>query len=192
MKNHKKEILVISSVSGGGKNTIITEIMKRFPSKFQLAITATTRKPRVNETHGKDYYFVSEEEFIQMIESEQLIEYAKVHNNYYGIPLAELHKVQKENKVLILNIDYQGLRTIRAKFPNHVISIFLMPPSEEIWLKRLSARNTESKEQLQIRVLEGKKEIEASKEYDYVVINDDLQKCVDEIVNILQKEGILT
>lgn len=191
MKKNKKEILVISSVSGGGKNTIITEIMRRFPLNFQLAITATTRKPRVNEVHGKDYYFISTEEFIKMIESNELIEHAKVHENYYGIPLSELQKAQKEHKTLILNIDYQGLRTIRSKFPDSIISIFLMPPSEEVWLKRLNARNTESREQLEIRIQQGKIEIEASKEYDYIVINDDLQRCVDEIITILKKEGIL-
>ncbi len=191
MEKTKKEILVISSVSGGGKNTVITQIIRQFPSNFQLAITATTRKPRVNEVHGKDYYFISKEEFIKMIESNQFIEHAKVHDNYYGIPLSELQKAKKENKTLILNIDYQGLRTIRSKFPDSIISIFLMPPSEEIWLKRLSERNTESREELEIRIQQGKIEIEASKEYDYIVINDDLQRCVDEIIAILTKEGVL-
>lgn len=184
----KKEIIIISSVSGGGKNTIIREIFKSYPDKFRVAITATTRKPRSNERHGKDYYFLSKEEFIKMIENNQLIEYAKVHENYYGIPLWELHKALEEKRILILNIDYQGMRTIKNKFNNKVLSIFLMPPSKEVWLERLKKRNTESEEELKIRIYEGEKEIEAAKEYDYVVINDDLERCKEEIISILKKE----
>jgi guanylate kinase len=184
----KKEVIIISSVSGGGKNTIIREILKSYPDKFRVAITATTRKPRSNERHGKDYYFLSKEEFIKMIENNQLIEYAKVHENYYGIPLWELHKALEEKRILILNIDYQGMRTIKNKFNNKVLSIFLMPPSKEVWLERLKKRNTESEEELKIRIYEGEKEIEAAKEYDYVVINDDLERCKEEIISILKKE----
>jgi guanylate kinase len=184
----KKEVIIISSVSGGGKNTIIREILKSYPDKFRVAITATTRKPRSNERHGKDYYFLSKEEFIKMIENNQLIEYAKVHENYYGIPLWELHKALEEKRILILNIDYQGMRTIKNKFNNKVLSIFLMPPSKEVWLERLKKRNTESEEELKIRIYEGEKEIEAAKEYDYVIINDDLERCKEEIISILKKE----
>jgi len=187
----KKEIIIISSVSGGGKNTIIREILKSYPDKFRVAITATTRKPRSNERHGKDYYFLSKEEFIKMIENNHLIEYAKVHENYYGIPLWELHKALEEKRILILNIDYQGMRTIKNKFNNKVLSIFLMPPSKEVWLERLKKRNTESEEELKIRIYEGEKEIEAAKEYDYVVINDDLERCKEEIISILKKENLI-
>ncbi|GIX43012.1 MAG: guanylate kinase [Leptospiraceae bacterium] len=190
-KNSKKEILIISSVSGGGKNTIIKELLHFFPEKFRVAVTATTRKPRNKEVHGKDYYFLSIEEFQEMINNNQFIEFAKVHNNYYGIPLWELHKAIEENKILILNIDYQGMRTIKNKFKNKVLSIFLMPPSKEVWLERLKKRNTESEEELQIRILEGEKEMEAAKEYDYIVVNDDLNDCKNQIISILKREQIL-
>ncbi|MCS7204494.1 MAG: guanylate kinase [Leptospiraceae bacterium] len=187
----KKEILIISSVSGGGKTTIIREILKRHPERFHLAITATTRKPRHKEIHGKDYYFISEEEFQNYIKEEKFIEFAKVHQNYYGVPIFELENAKKQNRVLILNIDYQGMRTVKKKFSSKTLSIFLMPPSEEVWLKRLRSRNTESEEEIQIRIQEGKKEIEAAKEYDYIVINDDLEICLQEIQSILKKEFIL-
>lgn len=187
----KKNILIISSVSGGGKNTIINKLLEKYPENFKVAITATTRKPRSNEINGKHYFFLTEEEFKNKIENNQFIEYARVHNYYYGIPLSELENALKENKKLILNIDYQGMRTIKKQFHNQTLSIFLKPPSEEVWLERLKKRNTESNQELLIRIEEGKKEMEAAKEYDYIVINDNLEDCVKNVINILQKEDLI-
>ena len=189
--NLKKNILIISSVSGGGKTTIINELLKLFPHRFRVAITATTRSPRTNEIDGKHYYFLSYDKFHQMIQENQFIEYAKVHSNFYGIPAWELDKAIEEKKILILNIDYQGMRTIKKKYPSNVLSIFLMPPSKEIWLERLKKRNTESEKELQIRIQEGEKEIQAAKKYDYIVINGELNECIHQIVDILKKEQML-
>ncbi len=188
----QKNILIISSVSGGGKTTIINELIKLFPNRFRVAITATTRSPRKNEIDGKHYYFLSHDKFQQMIQENQFIEYAKVHGNYYGIPNWELDKAIEEKKILILNIDYQGMRTIKKNYPYSVLSIFLMPPSKEIWLQRLKKRNTESEEELQIRIQEGEKEIQAAKEYDYIVINGELNECIHQIIDILKKEQLLS
>lgn len=188
---NKFKILVISSVSGGGKNTIIREILKLYPKDFYLAITATTRTKREGEILGKDYYFLSKEEFTDMIQKNQFLEYAIVHNNYYGVPISEIQKSKEQKKNLILNIDYQGLRTIKQKINEKIVSIFLKPPNEEIWLKRLRSRNTDSEEAIQIRLREGKKELEASKEYDYIVVNDKLEICIEEILNILKKEKFI-
>lgn len=188
---NKFKILVISSVSGGGKNTIIREILKLYPEYFYLAITATTRPKREGEIPGKDYYFLSKEEFTDMIQKNQFLEYAIVHNNYYGVPISEIQKSKEQKKNLILNIDYQGLRTIKQKINEKIVSIFLKPPNEEVWLKRLRSRNTDSEEAIQIRLREGKKELEASKEYDYIVVNDKLEICIEEILNILKKEKFI-
>lgn len=185
------KILVISSVSGGGKNTVIREILKLYPKDFYLGITATTRSKREGEIPGKDYYFLSKEEFMDMIQKNQFLEYAIVHNNYYGVPISEIQKSKEQNKNLILNIDYQGLRTIKQKINEKIVSIFLKPPNEEIWLERLKSRNTDSEEAIYIRVREGKKELEASKEYDYIVVNDKLEICIEEILNILKKENFI-
>ncbi len=185
----QKNILVISSVSGGGKNTVIKELLKKMPEKFVVAITATSRLPREKEIHGVHYYFLSREDFEEKIKNNEFLEYAIVHENYYGVPLSELQRVG--DKILILNIDYQGMRTLKNKFPEQVLSIFLLPPDERTWFKRLSSRNTETYEQLEIRLRDGIKEIHSSEEYDYRVINDDLQSCVNEIIQILQNEKML-
>ncbi|MFN3605468.1 MAG: guanylate kinase [Leptonema sp. (in: bacteria)] len=189
MKDFK--ILVISSVSGGGKNTVIKEILKIYPENFYLAITATTRNMRNGEIPNKDYYFFSKEDFNKMIQEEKFLEFAIVHNNYYGVPVWEVEKSKELNKHLILNIDFQGFRTIKKKIEERIISIFLKPPNEEIWLERLRKRNTDSEDAIKIRIQEGKKELEASKEYDYIVINDDLKICIEEIINILKKENFI-
>lgn len=191
MNPEGKDILIISSVSGGGKTTIIRELIKKYPRNFHLAITATTRKPRLNEVDGQDYYFFSEEKFSEYIEKGLFLEYAKVHSHFYGVPVLELEKARQNGKILVLNIDYQGMRTVRTKFPSQTVSIFLLPPSEEEWIRRLRARNTETEEQLQIRIQQGKKELEAAKEFDYRVINDDLQECLREIIVILKKENMI-
>ncbi len=189
MKDFK--ILVISSVSGGGKNTVIKELLNTYPNDFYLAITATTRPKRLGEVPNRDYYFFSKEEFTKMIQENQFLEYAEVHGNYYGIPISELEKSKTLNKKLILNIDYQGLRTIKGKLKEKITSIFLKPPSESVWIERLKKRNTDSEEAIQIRLQEGKKELEASKEYDYIVVNDDLSICIKELIEILHKENFI-
>ena len=181
------KVIIISSVSGGGKTTIAHLLKKRFPELF-LSITATTRSPRGQEEHGKDYYFYSLETFLQKIKQEEFLEYAKVHVNYYGIPAKPLMKKLAEGISVILNIDVQGMQTVKAKLgEDKIIDIFLMPPSNTVWEARLRQRGANSPEQIKQRLENGKKEIEQAIHYKYVITNDILEKTISDIEAILRR-----
>ena len=182
--------IVISSVSGGGKTTAIQLLRKKCP-KLHLAVTATTREPRGKEKNGKDYYFYSHKEFQKKIEQNAFLEHALVHGNRYGIPMETVGERLAQGICVILNIDIQGMKTVKKKMgKNQIISFFLMPPSEEIWMQRLQKRNTNTEAEIMERVKQGRLEIEQAEKYDHIIINDTLEEALQKIISILKKNKL--
>ena len=185
------KIVIISAPSGTGKNTILDALTQRRPN-IRHSISTTTRCPRPHEVHGKHYYFLSKEEFQAKIKKRHFWEYAKVFDNYYGTTFKEISRIQKQGNIPILDIDVQGFQQIRKKKPD-VVSIFIAPPSLEELEKRLIRRGTETKEQIQHRLKLAEDEMRYKDHYQYVIVNDDLDRAVDAAILILEtlEEGDL-
>lgn len=176
-------LYIISSVAGGGKSTLISKILERHPS-IHFSISFTSRPIRKNDEPGINYHFVSKTEFEKLIKEDFFFEYALVHDNYYGTPKKFIEEeIAKGNKV-ILDIDVQGFRIIKNKFDD-LISIFILPPSEEVWIARLKNRGTDNEEVIEKRIKNGRDELKAVNEYDFRIINDKLETAVDELEKIL-------
>lgn len=184
----KKGLLIVySGPSGVGKSTVLHEVLKDEELSLVFSISMTTRSPRPGEVDGKDYFFVSKEEFEKAIEEDKFLEYAKYVDNYYGTPLEYVEKKRNEGKNVILEIDVQGGKQVIAKCLD-AISIFILPPNEEILKERLSGRGTEKQEVVEKRLAIAKKEIEEAQIYKYKVINDNLNKAIKEVTDIIKNE----
>lgn len=183
-------IVVLSSVSGGGKNTVLHRLLEKH-SMLQVAVTATSRRPREGEVDGVHYHFMTPEDFQRRIADGGFIEHAQVHGNFYGVPAFEVDRVRAQGKVLMLNIDVQGMRSLKERFPGDVVTIFLLPPDEAVWEQRLRHRGTESEEDIQLRLQIGKRELSEADQFDYRVVNDDLDRCVADVERILEQTGVL-
>mgnify|MGYP006290572415 FL=1 len=179
-------LFVLSGPSGVGKGTVLDALMNDF-SEVEYSVSATTRNSRKGEVDGEDYFFISEEKFKKMKKNNQFIESAKVHNNYYGTPKKYVDKTLAKGKDIILEIDIQGARQVKKKYPEAVF-IFLKPPSIEELENRLSKRNTENKKSKKIRLKNAKKEINEISEYDYNILNDEVENAVEKLRKIIIKE----
>jgi len=184
--SRKGILFVISGPSGVGKGTIREALLKRI-NDVKLSISATTRKPRVGEVDGKDYYFMLLSDFRQLIENEQLLEWAKVYDNFYGTPRQFVEDNLKKGQDVLLEIDIQGALQIKEKMPAGVF-IFIAPPSLEELKMRLAKRGTDSPESLQLRLASCQWEMEQLKHYDYIVINKDLDNAVNAVCAIITAE----
>lgn len=184
----KKEgiLFVVSGPSGVGKGTVINEVLKVI-TDINLSISYTTRPPRKNETNGKEYFFVSEEEFNRMIESGAFLEWAKVHGNLYGTPRSYIEEKLKNNEDVLLEIDTQGARQVKKAFPEGVF-IFILPPSIDALLSRLYNRGTEDEKSIELRMNNAKNECREWEWYDYVVVNETISLSRDLIVSIIMAE----
>lgn len=191
MVSRKEGILfIVSGPSGVGKGTVINEVLRLIPD-INLSISYTTRPPRKNETNGKEYFFVSEEEFKDMIEKGEFLEWARVHGNLYGTPKRYIEEKLKNNEDVILEIDTQGARQVKRNFPNGVF-IFILPPSIEELLKRLHKRGTEKEEEIHIRLNNAKEEFKEWEWYNYTVINESIQLTGELIASIIKAERCRT
>ncbi|HEY56977.1 MAG TPA: guanylate kinase [Anaerolineae bacterium] len=181
-------LVVISGPSGVGKDSVIQR-MKERNLPFHFVVTATTRPPRPGERHGVDYFFVSREEFAEMIDHGELLEYALVYNDYKGIPKEQVRRALASGKDVVMRVDVQGAATVRRLAPEAVL-IFLTTESEEELVRRLKKRQTESPEDLKLRIATARKELERLHEFDYVVVNREgkLDKAVDTIIAIMTAE----
>ncbi len=182
----KGKLFVLSAPSGGGKSTIVRRLLKEMEN-MEYSISVTTRPKRKGEINGKDYYFVSEREFKKMIENNEFLEYAVVHNHYYGTKKSIIEEKLKAGKSILLDIDVQGAINIKKLMPDAVL-IFIDIPSLKELEKRLRNRGTDSEEVIKLRLENAKKELEYKNKYDYVVMNDNLEKCINEIKAIIKKE----
>ena len=188
MNLEKKGILiVVSGFSGAGKGTLMKELLKKYPDDYALSISATSRKPREGEQEGVEYFFKTREEFEKMIEGEELVEYAQYVGNYYGTPKAYVEEQLEAGKDVILEIEIQGALKIKEKFPQTVL-MFVTPPSAEELKNRLVGRGTEDMETIEGRLSRAVEEAEGIEAYDYLVVNDILEICVEEMHQIISNE----
>ena len=182
----KGKLYLISAPSGAGKTTLIQIVLEHFKG-LSYSISHTTRPPRKNEQEGLDYYFVSKKEFKEKISQDNWLEWAKVHENYYGTSKDFVTKHLAKGKSLLLDIDVQGARQIMKSGLN-MVTIFIMPPSIEALSQRLEKRGTDSKKVIETRLKNAKTEIAQKELYQYVVINDDLEQAKKELSNIFKDE----
>jgi guanylate kinase len=176
-------ILILSGPSGAGKSTIIQEA-KDYIGDFYFSVSTTTRAPRAGEKDGVHYHFVDKKSFEKGILKGEFLEYAKVHDNYYGTSLKPVKEALKLGKLVIFDIDVQGHRLAREKLNNYITSAFITPPSLEELQRRLQNRSTDSKEIIKRRIQNAKEEIKAISEYDYLIINDNLQRATKEFIAV--------
>jgi len=187
----KKQLIVLSAPSGAGKTTLAHHLLATFPS-FKFSISATTRKPRPNEVDGKDYYFLTEEKFKELIDNGGFVEYEQIFGNFYGTLKSEVEKSLEKGEIVVFDIDVKGALSIKRLYPDKSLLIFISPPSLEILKQRLINRKTETPEQLQQRFERIEMEMKLKDNFDYVVVNDDLEKAKREIEEIVKKEtGLL-
>ena len=179
-------LVTLASPSGGGKSTICREILK-LNSDLQYSVSWTTRPIRGDEVNGKDYNFIDIESFKTKIENDFFLEYAIVHGNYYGTSKEYINKCLREEKIILLDIDVQGVELLKKQGVD-VVSIFILPPKESILKERLISRGTDSIEIINKRLENSKKEIDQISEYEYLVINDDIQNAIDIVNDILTAE----
>lgn len=179
-------LLVISGFSGAGKGTVVKRLLEQH-NDYALSISATTRSPREGEQDGREYFFKSKEEFEKMIEASELIEYARYVDNYYGTPKAYVEEQLKEGKNVILEIEIQGALNIKSMFPDAVL-LFIMPPSAKELERRLVGRGTEDEATIMARLSRASEEAQGVENYNYIVINDDVDTCVETIDSIVKSE----
>lgn len=179
--------IIISSPSGGGKTTIVNELLKR-DKKLSRVITATTRAPRTGEVDGEDYHFWPARRFENAVKNKLMAEWAKVHVDYYGIPKASIDTVMKNKRIPVLVIDVQGAKTIRKTYKD-AISIFIAPPSMAVLKKRIAARGDGTKD-IKVRMESAKKEMAQIKFYDYLAINDILEVAVQQCLAIITAQTL--
>lgn len=179
-------LVVLTGPSAAGKDTVLIRLRPLFP-RAHFAITATTRAPRPNERDGVDYYFVSEVEFKRMVASGEMLEHALVYGDHKGVPKAQVRKALAEGKDVLMRTDVQGARHIKSVVPG-TVTIFVTVPSLEELTTRLLERGSDSKEQAELRIRIATSEMECAGEFDFLVVNDDLDRCVAEVAEILERE----
>lgn len=182
----KKKLYVISGSSGVGKGTVLKGFLKRNPS-FMLSVSCTTRQPREGEKDGINYFFLTKEEFQSCIDNDKFLEWAEFAGNRYGTKRKYILQCLEENKDVILEIDTKGALLVKHRMPEAVL-IFIAPPSLEVLEDRLRGRQTEDETTIQTRLNEVKEELERAKNFDYTVVNDDIEKAVKELETIINGE----
>jgi len=180
-------VVVLSSPSGAGKTTLVKKIAEE--KNFKISISYTTRKPRTNEINGKDYFFISEEEFENLIKNQEFLEYAKVFENYYGSPKKKVFEKLNKGENVIFDIDWQGTEQIKSQKLNYkLITFFILPPTKSELFNRLKNRDMKDKNIVEERMKQFDEDIEHWENYDFVVINDNLEKCYNEIIKLINKK----
>ena len=179
-------LLVISAPSGAGKTTIVKEVMKRFPS-FRFSVSATTRERRPGEVNGRDYFFLSKSDFEKKIADGGLVEYEEIFSNYYGTLKSEVDKALSVGGDIVFDVDVNGGLSIKRKYPK-AVTIFLKAPSFGVLKKRLENRGSETGEQIDRRLKRVDMELEKGELFDYIIINDKLERAVSEVVDVINKK----
>lgn len=179
-------LIVISAPSGCGKTTIARAILQRYPSML-FSVSATTRPRRPTEVDGKDYFFLTKEEFERRVAQGDLIEWEEIYGNYYGTLKSEVDRALTQGRVMLFDVDVKGALSIKKKYPEDAVLIFIAPPSMEVLRKRLMDRNTEDEATVRRRLERVPMELEKGKEFDYQVVNDDLATAIAEVEAIIQR-----
>ncbi len=185
----KKEgiLTVLSGFAGSGKGSVMKKLVEKYPDCYALSISATTRSPRPGETDGQEYFFRTEDEFKKMIENGELLEYARYVDHYYGTPRAFVEQQLSLGKNVLLEIEIQGAMQVYEQFPDTLL-LFTVPPSVDELVRRLSERGSESEHEMRARLERAIEEADACEAYDYLIINDDLDACVETTHQIILNE----
>ena len=186
MQNRRGRLVVLSGPSGVGKGTVLRGLLEVCPNARRV-VTCTTREPGLDEVEGRDYFFLSEEEFRRKIDEGYFLEYAQVHLNWYGTPLESVRKILDQGKTALLEIDVQGGLTVKGKMPDAVM-VFVAPPSYDELERRLRDRNRDSEESIAKRLENARNEIEQIPRYEYLVLNDEIELAVDRLRAIILAE----
>ena len=186
MLNRKGLLLVVSGPSGAGKGTICKALLNK-NDKIKLSVSATTRKPRNGEAHGVNYFFIEKEEFTKMVENGEFLEHAQIYDNFYGTPKAAIIECLEKGQDVILEIEMQGARQIKEVYPEGVF-IFVLPPSLEELKSRIVGRGTETQEEIEKRFSCAFEEINQIVNYDYFIVNEDIEKSVNDVEAIILSE----
>ncbi len=182
--NRKGSLVVVSGFSGVGKGTLMKLLTERY-GQYALSISATTRSPRAGEEDGREYFFRTREAFEELIANDQLVEYAEYCGNYYGTPREYVESQMEQGRDVILEIELQGALKIKKKFPKALL-LFIVPPDAKTLLDRLRGRNTETEDVIQKRLARAAEESEGIEQYDYIIVNDDLDTCVKQVHELIQ------
>lgn len=183
---HQGKLIIISAPSGSGKSTIIGRIMQDESLRLSFSVSATTRPRRGNEVHGVDYYYMTVDEFKQMIADDQLVEYQEVYEGrYYGTPKSEVERITGMGRNVVLDLDVLGGVNVKRMYGDRALAIFIQPPSVEVLRQRLIGRGTDSMEDIMARVNKAEFEISIGPQFDYTVINDDLETAVAEVHRLI-------
>jgi guanylate kinase len=188
--NQEGKLIIFSAPSGAGKTTIVHHLLKEFP-ELEFSISATTRKPRGDEQPGKDYYFITKEEFLHRIAKKEFVEFEEVYSGtFYGTLRTEIERIWENRKTVIFDIDVEGGLHLKRKYEDQALAIFVQPPSLEVLIERLTARGTDSNEKLQERFAKAEKELNYAPQFDIILKNYDLQTACNEAGELVR--GFLT
>ena len=187
-----KKVIIFSAPSGAGKTTVVKHLLQNLTSQLSFSISACSRAPRQNEVNGKDYHFLSVENFKKGIENKLFLEWEEVYPNlFYGTLLEEVERIWSNGKAIIFDVDVKGALNIKDKFQNNCLAIFIAPPNIETLQQRLLSRDTDTKKNVKIRVAKAGKELELQHKFDHIVINDDFSTACKEVrdlvINFLEK-----
>lgn len=184
---HRGILVVVSGFSGAGKGTLMKELLRQYPERYALSVSATTRSPRKGEQDGREYFFKTKEEFERLIGEDALIEYARYVDNYYGTPKAYVEEQLAAGKDVILEIEIQGALKVKEQRPDTLL-LFVAPPSAPVLKERLTGRGTETMDVIESRLRRACEEAEGMESYDYLMINDELQECVELMHSVIQAQ----
>ncbi len=179
-------IVVVSAPSGAGKRTVLHEVMRRDPH-LAYSVSATTRPPRAGEINGRDYVFLSDEEFRRRVAAGEFVEWAEVHGRLYGTLRDELERCSSSGKDVVLELDVQGMRAVKTALDN-VVTVFIVPPGFEELERRIRKRGGVSESEISLRLRNARDELAARDEYDYVIVNDRVEQAADELLEILERQ----
>ena len=175
------KIIIITAPSGAGKTSIVRYLLKKYPAKLSFSISATTRKAREGEVNGKDYYFITPEDFKKHIGNDEFVEWEEVYEGaFYGTLKSELQRIWNDNKIPLLDIDVKGAIHVQQQYPETTLAMFIEPPSIDELKRRLNSRGTESEESLTARISKASYELTFKHSFDHVIMNSDLKKACDE------------
>ena len=181
------KLIIFSAPSGSGKTTLVHHLLQQSGLNLAFSVSATSREKRLNETDGKDYFFISPEEFLQKIKNNEFVEWEEVYkNNYYGTLKSEVERLLKQGKNVIFDIDVKGGLNIKKQYPNNSLAIFVQPPSIAELKKRLQSRQTESPEKIKMRIDKADEEMQYAGDFDVIIVNDDLEKAKNEAYRIVK------